>query len=87
MTWAKLVAKNLRPSFGGFATFVFDPDDLLEEPEVREELVVQKLTLEEWSGTRDELGRWNEVTDDAMPIVKVAPGAARHRTPGHRLHA
>jgi len=78
MMWAQLVAKHLKPSFGGFATFCYDPDDLLENPNVREQMNAHKLVIEEWSGARDELFRWIAVADDATPIVKVASGAPRH---------
>jgi hypothetical protein len=76
--WVQLVGQHLKPTFGGFATFVVDPDDLLEEPEVREELNEHKLMPEEWSGARAELLQWLEVAEDLMPVVKVSPKARRH---------
>ena len=78
MRWAEAVAQRLAPAFGGFPTFCFDPDDLLEEPAVREALALRGVTLAEWTGERQALCHWAAVSDDDKPLIKVAPGAHPH---------
>ena len=78
MRWAEAVAESLAPSFGGFPTFCSDPDDLLEEPAVREALVRRGVTLSEWTGERGDLLQWSQVADDDKPLIKINEGAFHH---------
>ncbi|RYG70343.1 PglZ domain-containing protein, partial [bacterium] len=50
----------------------------LEEPAVRDALTNRGVALGDWSGEREALDDWAEVSEDEKPLVKVARGARLH---------
>ncbi|MCM1566954.1 MAG: PglZ domain-containing protein [Dehalobacter sp.] len=78
MNWVKRVVNPLISDLGGLPTFCDDPDDLLEQPEVREALRSAGMSVYEWDGLEDELSRWTKVPEDEKPII-IAPSLPRSR--------
>ena len=78
VTWAEWVVKDLTPAFGGFVSFVLDPDELLEEPEVRDGLAQAGVQVSNWDGTRSTLDAWLSVDDDQRPLVIVGASQPTH---------
>lgn len=78
MTWWEWVVRDLTPAFGGFASFVLDPDDLLESAEVREGLAEAGVQVGQWSGERTDLEQWKTVSTEDRPLVVLDPSQPRH---------
>lgn len=78
MTWWAWVVRDLTPAFGGFASFVLDPDDLLESAEVREGLAKAGVRVCLWSGDRADLDQWSDVSPDDRPLVVLKPNQPIH---------
>lgn len=78
MNWIHRVIKTVLSDLGGLPTFCDDPDDLLDQPEVREALRFAGMSVHEWDGSEDELSRWTEVPEDNKPII-IAPPFPRSR--------
>ncbi len=78
MKWVKRIADDISPAFGGFPTFVVDPDSLLDIPELREELHKRNVTIEQWSGTAEELPSWNRVHEDNKLVIQVSSDCPVH---------
>lgn len=78
MTWWERVVRDLTPAFGGFASFVLDPDDLLESAEVREGLAEAGVHVGQWSGQRTDLEQWKSVSTEARPLIVLDPSQPIH---------
>jgi hypothetical protein len=78
VTWWEWIVRELTPAFGGFASFVLDPDDLLESPEVREGLTKAGVRVCQWSGDRADLEQWTEVAPSDRPLVVLKPNQQTH---------
>lgn len=72
MTWNEWVVRELTPAFGGFASFVLDPDELLEDPVVRDGLAAVGVQVHHWNGTRQDLVRWAHVQESERPLVVIS---------------
>lgn len=78
MTWWAWIVRDLTPAFGGFASFVLDPDDLLESAEVREGLAKAGVRVCQWNGERADLEQWKDVAPDDRPLVVLKPNQPIH---------
>jgi hypothetical protein len=72
VTWTEWVVRELTPAFGGFANFVLDPDELLEDPIVRDGLAASGVQVHHWNGTRQDLIRWAHVQESERPLVVIS---------------
>jgi hypothetical protein len=82
------VLDQLKPAFGGIATFCEDPDGLLEDPALREILREENLTLHDWDGHPDRLPPLDDLAPQDRPLIVVHEPTLRHvveeRFPSHR---
>lgn len=79
-SWITPIVERLRPSFGGFATFCTDPDDLLEIPAVREALRLAGMTIADWDGTQEGLTPWKTIGEDDRPLILAPSSGLNHIT-------
>lgn len=81
--WVRELLAPIVPSFGGIPTFCEDPDGLLENPEVREALRAQGMTLGDWDGSAEALSRWACLSEENKPLLVVTNAAKRHLADTH----
>jgi hypothetical protein len=78
LNWIDFIVQDLRPSFGGFPTFVEDPDELLQDQSVITSLKAAGLTIDYWDGSPETLTDWTTIDNHSMPLVIVEPAYPKH---------
>ena len=79
MSWWEAIVDELTPLFGGVVSFVLDPDDLLDTPEVREAFFRRGVRIDQWVGDPSELDRWKKVPETDRILVVAKPDQPIHR--------
>lgn len=78
MRWIDTIVQDVRPAFGGIATFCVDPDHLLEMPETREAIRAADMEIHEWDSQAQSLAAFRDLPPTARPLVVVDNDSKRH---------